>query len=70
MAEVLTECSARGCTSPATWALLWNNPKLHTPERRKKWLACSAHRESLGDFLKARNFLRDVEPFDSGQPPA
>ena len=34
-------CSARGCQAPAVWELLWNNPKLHTPERRKTWLACA-----------------------------
>jgi hypothetical protein len=54
-------CSAKGCTAEATWSLLWNNPRLHTPERRKTWLACDAHRESLADFLAARQFLRDVE---------
>ena len=59
-------CSAKGCQQPAEWALLWNNPKLHTPDRRKSWLACDDHRESLGDFLRARGFLRDVEPFDAG----
>jgi len=32
-------CSARGCGKPAQWALLWNNPKIHTPDRRKTWLA-------------------------------
>jgi hypothetical protein len=41
---------------------LWNNPKLHTPERRKTWLACETHRSTLGDFLGARGFLRDVVP--------
>ncbi len=55
-------CSARGCQADAGWALLWNNPKLHTPDRRKTWLACDAHRETLGDFLRARGFLRDIEP--------
>jgi hypothetical protein len=55
-------CSARGCQAPAGWALRWNNPKLHTPDRRKTWLACDEHRDSLGDFLRARGFLRDVEP--------
>ena len=53
-------CSARGCRAVATWQLLWNNPKLHTPDRRKTWLACDEHRESLSDFLGARQFLRDV----------
>ena len=55
-------CSARGCTAEAVWALRWNNPRLHTPERRKTWLACEEHRESLSSFLGARGFLRDVEP--------
>ena len=54
-------CSAKGCSSPATWSLLWNNPKLHTPDRRKSWLACDEHRITLGEFLGARGFLRDVE---------
>ncbi|WP_121251361.1 acetone carboxylase [Nocardioides ferulae] len=53
-------CSAKGCQAPATWQLLWNNPKLHTPDRRKVWLACDDHRESLSDFLGARGFLKDV----------
>ena len=58
-------CSARGCQRPAEWALLWNNPKLHTPERRKTWLACQEHRESLSDFLGARGFLKDVVPHEA-----
>ncbi|MFR9778332.1 hypothetical protein ACL02O_20040 [Micromonospora sp. MS34] len=53
-------CSARGCRAPAVWELRWNNPRLHTPERRKTWLACVEHRGSLGDFLDARGFLREV----------
>jgi len=61
--ESLT-CSARGCTAPAVWAVLWNNPKLHTPERRKTWLACDEHRQSLSDFLAARQFLKDVVPVE------
>ncbi|GHJ52764.1 hypothetical protein ABZ744_14375 [Micromonospora chersina] len=55
-------CSARGCRAPAIWELRWNNPRLHPPERRKTWLACAAHRGSLGDFLDARGFLREVVP--------
>lgn len=53
-------CSARGCTHHAEFGLLWNNPSLHTPERRKTWLACPEHREHLSDFLGARGFLREV----------
>jgi hypothetical protein len=53
-------CSARGCQQYAVWALLWNNPRLHTPERRKSWLACDEHRPTLADFLGSRGFLKDV----------
>jgi hypothetical protein len=63
--NVLT-CSARGCPTEAVWALRWNNPKLHTADRRKTWLACEQHRESLGSFLDARGFLREVEPTEAG----
>ena len=58
-------CSAKGCQALAVWALLWNNPKLHTPERRKTWLACETHRSTLGDFLGARGFLKEVVPHPS-----
>jgi hypothetical protein len=44
--------------------LRWNNPKLHTPDRRKVWLACDEHRQSLSDFLAARQFLREVAPHE------
>ena len=55
-------CSAKGCQQVAAWALVWNNPKLHTPDRRKSWLACEEHREQLADFLGARRFLLEVVP--------
>jgi hypothetical protein len=61
--EPSPRCSAKGCHAPAAWQLRWNNPKLHAPERRKTWLACAGHRESLGAFLSARGFLREVTPF-------
>ena len=57
-------CSRRGCSRPAQWTLLWNNPRVHTPDRRKAWLACDEHREHLADFLGQRGFLKDVEPFE------
>ena len=53
------ECSAKGCRVPAAWQLRWNNPKLHTPEYRKVWLACEEHLEWLASFLSARGFLRE-----------
>ncbi len=53
-------CSAKGCREEAAWGLLWNNPKIHTPERRKVWLACDGHREQLDHFLSLRGFLKDT----------
>ncbi|HLS64113.1 MAG TPA: hypothetical protein VK060_12090 [Ruania sp.] len=58
MSELM--CSAKGCREVAEWALRWNNPKLHTTERRKTWLACDAHRTHLENFLSARSFLRET----------
>ena len=59
-------CSAKGCQAAAVWELQWNNPKLHTPDRRKVWLACDEHRTSLSDFLGARGFLKDVVAHPAG----
>ena len=58
--DVPPRCSARDCRAEAQWELRWNNPRLHEEERRKVWLACDDHRESLSDFLGARGFLKDV----------
>lgn len=54
------ECSRAGCRSEAEWALLWRNPKIHGPERRKTWLACAEHLEYLREFLAARSFPLSV----------
>jgi hypothetical protein len=54
-------CSAKGCRQTATWALQWNNPRIHTNTRRKTWLACEDHRAGLVEFLRIRGFLREVE---------
>ncbi|MEV8338083.1 hypothetical protein [Leucobacter sp. NPDC077196] len=54
------ECSRAGCRVEATWAILWRNPKIHGAERRKTWLACDEHRETLHDFLAARSFPIEV----------
>ncbi|MEU1349928.1 hypothetical protein [Streptomyces sp. NPDC005776] len=59
-AAAVPVCSAKGCRADAVWVLAWNNPKLHTPERRKTWLACDEHREHLSSFLGVRGFLKDV----------
>lgn len=71
MSDLEPVCSAKGCRRPAVWDLRWNNPKIHTPDRRKSWLACEEHRDHLSGFLSARGFLRETEPFepDGGHTP-
>lgn len=55
-------CSRAGCTDAATAAIRWRNPKIHTEDRRKTWLACDAHLEVLREFLAARDFPLAVVP--------
>jgi hypothetical protein len=59
-------CSARGCQAAATWAVVWNNPRLHTPDREKIWVACGEHKPPLTDYLAARSFLKRVERSGAG----
>ena len=56
------KCSARGCHRPAVHAVVWNNPKLHTPDREKVWPACDEHVDSHREFLSIRSMFRYVEP--------
>lgn len=60
ISEPGTVCSAKGCRAAAEWVLAWNNPKIHEPDRRKTWLACTDHRDALAAFLSARGFLKDT----------
>ena len=53
-------CSRKACRSEASWQLLWNNPKIHTPERRKIWLACGEHRDWLEDYLQTRGLWKET----------
>ncbi|WP_066463232.1 hypothetical protein [Sanguibacter suarezii] len=67
LADPITDdlvCSGKGCPQQAVWGLLWNNPKIHTPQRRKVWLACDEHRDHLETFLGARGFLKGTVPVD------
>ena len=50
------QCSRAGCSEPATLAINWRNPKIHTRDRVKIWLACDEHREFLHDYLATRGF--------------
>jgi hypothetical protein len=55
-------CSAKGCRHPAVHALVWNNPKLHTADREKTWVACDEHLAYLSQYLETRSFLKRVDP--------
>ncbi|TAL20730.1 MAG: hypothetical protein EPN99_08950 [Frankiales bacterium] len=59
------QCSAKGCRADARFVLVWNNPKVHTPDREKTWVACEDHRTPLSDHLDVRGFLRRVDPLAS-----
>lgn len=63
-APAIHECSRAGCRESAAWALVWRNPKIHTPDRRKTWLACVEHVDYLREFLAAREFPLEVLPVD------
>jgi hypothetical protein len=54
------ECSRAGCRTGATWRIEWRNPRIHSEDRRKVWLACDEHVEFLREFLAAREFPLEV----------
>ncbi len=54
-------CSRAGCRAPSRWEVVWRNPRIHTPDRRKMWDACDAHVDYLRDYLAARDFPVSVE---------
>ncbi len=62
------QCSAKACRAQAVHVLVWNNPKVHAPDREKTWVACDAHRTSLSEHLDVRGFLQRVEPLRAGCP--
>ena len=66
-AEVI--CSRKGCRSQATTQLLWNNPKIHTAERRKIWLACDEHVAWLEDYLQSRSLWKETVPMTNEDSP-
>ena len=62
--ETGVRCSAAGCSAAAVWRVNWRNPRLHTPDRVKVWLACDEHREHLTGYLASRGFPVLVTPAD------
>lgn len=57
-------CSRAGCRLDATAAIRWRNPRIHTGDRAKTWLACDEHVDHLRDFLDARGFPLEVGPLE------
>lgn len=53
-------CSRAGCRTPARWQVIWRNPRIHSADRRKIWVACDEHRDYLRDYLAARDFPVEV----------
>ena len=60
------ECSRAGCRAAAAWRIDWRNPKIHTGDRHKTWLACEEHREFLEGFLGSRGFPVEVVALTKG----
>ncbi len=55
------ECSRASCRARATYQVIWRNPRIHSADRRKVWLACDAHVEFLSEYLRARDFPVEVK---------
>ncbi|WP_243075102.1 hypothetical protein [Microbacterium sp. SS28] len=58
-------CSRAGCRAVATWRIEWRNPRIHSADRRKVWVACDEHRDYLHDFLATRDFPVQVAPLQT-----
>lgn len=55
-------CSRAGCSNTATTTVNWRNPRIHSLDRVKVWLACDEHSHYLHDYLLARDFPVVVAP--------
>jgi len=56
------QCSRAGCSEPAAWNVNWRNPRIHTADRVKVWVACEEHRDFLRDYLDTRGFPVALSP--------
>lgn len=61
-------CSRKGCRNDAGWQLLWNNPRIHTPERRKAWASCPDHVEWFEEYLRNRGLWKETLPLTADRP--
>ena len=55
-------CSRADCRNIGQWRLDWRNPRIHSTDRVKTWLACDDHVDYLREFLTARDFPLTVSP--------
>ena len=55
-------CSRASCRATAAVAVHWRNPRIHSDDRVKTWLACLDHQEFLADYLASRGFPVMVTP--------
>jgi len=55
-------CSRAGCRELASATVNWRNPRIHSVDRVKVWLACPEHEEYLRDYLATRGFPVLVAP--------
>ena len=53
---VAPRCSRASCRETAVSAIHWRNPRIHSADRVKTWLACTEHLEYLRDYLASRDF--------------
>lgn len=63
-------CSRAGCEADARYRIEWRNPRIHSADRVKIWLACDEHLDFLLGFLANRDFplrVRDIgDAVDAG----
>lgn len=52
----LPMCSRAQCDTPASHRIEWRNPRIHSGDRVKIWLACDEHFDFLLGFLSSRDF--------------
>lgn len=67
-AEGTVVCSRKGCRNTAGWQLLWNNPRIHAPERRKSWASCGDHVEWFEEYLRDRGLWKETLPLAADRP--
>jgi hypothetical protein len=63
-------CSRAGCRADASSAVNWRNPRIHSADRVKVWLACDEHGEYLRDYLATRGFPVLLTPLGAPVDPS